>query len=534
MNRTLIHSLIITACGASGAICQEGPPAGPAAPPLAPRSVPLYRVTVVDRNVDAVNYQYRAGPTTIDFKGTVLLGNAKGNATVESKRGRTEIDAHFDNLVSPVKFGREYLSYVLWAISPEGAPHNLGEIVPDSGNHGHLHVTTDLQVFGLIVTAEPYSSVRQPSDVVVLENKVRPDTIGAAQPIQAKYELMPRGQYTYDIQQSQAVDAEVSSAPKVSMGEYEALLQLYEAQNAMGIARAAGAEQFAPNTFAKAEHAYEEAQRLHASKTDSSLVVQNAREAAEMAEDARVIADRRKQADQLAAAQGAALQAQQAQQQAEASAQQARADAEAARAQAAAAQAQIETERAARETAESQASAARAQADRYQTAANIPPPPPPPSAAPQAGQRDLRSQLLERLNGELTTRDTPRGIVVTVTDADFRGATLRPEASQEVTRVASVIASQPGLRVAVEGFTDAARAEQLSQDRAAAVRSALISGGLAGNMVSSQGFGDSRPITSSSTESGRIENRRVEIVISGDPIGSMPFWDRSYNIAPRR
>jgi flagellar motor protein MotB len=532
MNRTWIHSVIVAACGAFPVLCQQAPPPG-AVTPQRPGTVPLYRVTVVERNVDAVNYQYHAGPTRIDFRGTVLLSHAKGNAVVESKRGRTEIDAHFDNLVPPVKFGREYLSYVLWAISPEGAPHNLGEIVPDSGNHGHLQVTTDLQVFGLIVTAEPYSSVRQPSDVVVLENQIRPDTIGAAQPIQAKYELMPRGQYTYDVQQSEKVDNEVSAAPKVSMREYEALLELYEAQNAVGIAQAANAQQYAPNTLAKAQHAFEEAQRLQASKGDPSLIVQNAREAAQMAEDARVIAERRQQSEQLAAAQGAALQAQQAQAQAEAAVQQARAEADQARAQAQAAQAQAASERTALETAQVQASAARAQADRFQSVASSPAPPPPPGAQ-QTSQRDLRGQLLERLNGELTTRDTPRGIVVTVTDADFEGATLRPEAAQEVARVASIAGSVTGLQVAVQGYTDSPGAERLSEDRAAAVRSALVSGGLPASMVSSQGLGGSRPLTSNSTEEGRIENRRVEIVISGNPIGTLPFWDKLYNVAPQR
>jgi outer membrane protein OmpA-like peptidoglycan-associated protein len=513
--------------GATPAFCQQTPPQAGANP----KTVPLYRVTVVDRNVDAVNYQYRSGPTKIDFRGTVLLSHAKGDATVESKRGRTEIDARIDNLESPVRFGREYLSYVLWAITPEGAPHNLGELVPDSGNHAHLRVTTDLQVFGMIVTAEPFSSVRQPSDVVVLENRIRPDTLGSAQPIQAKFELMPRGSYTYDVQQG--LENAVSNAPKVSMREYEALLELYEAQNAVGVARAANAEKLAPNTFAKAQHAFEEAQRLKAAKADTNLIVQHAREAAEMAEDARVIAERREQEDQLATAQNQIVQAkaqvEQAKAQAQAAVQQAQAETDAARAQA-------EQEKLARERAEAEAAAARAQSNRYQAAASEPAPPPPPSAQPQSQdrQREMRSQLFERLNGELSTRDTPRGLVVVVGDADFRGATLRPEATDELSRVASIVVSQPGLHVAVEGYTDTDGSQQLSADRAAAVRNALVSGGFPAASVTSQGFGNSRPETSNDSEEGRIENRRVEIVISGDSIGSIPFWDRAYTLAPHR
>jgi outer membrane protein OmpA-like peptidoglycan-associated protein len=526
MKRTFFHLILLPLAGALPAVCQQAPPQ----PAAKHDSVPLYRVTVVDRNVDAVNYQYRSGPTKIDFRGTVLLSHAKGEATVESKRGRTEIDARFDNLEPPARFGREYLSYVLWAITPEGAPHNLGELVPDSGNHAHVRVTTDLQVFGMIVTAEPFSSVRQPSDVVVLENHIRPDTLGSAQPIQAKYELLPRGTYTYDVQQG--LQNAVSNAPKVSMREYEALLELYEAQNAVGIAQAAGAERLAPNTFAKAEHAYQEAQKLQASKADTSLIVQHAREAAEMAEDARVIAERREQEERLANAQSeiakAKAQVAEAKAQAAAAVEQAQAEADRARAEA-------EREKAALEQAQAQAAAAEAQANRYQSVANEPAPPPP-TAQQQSEdrRRELRGQLLERLNGDLSTRDTPRGLVVVVSDADFTGATLRPEATDELTRVAGIIASQPGLRVAVEGYTDSAGSEELSNDRAAAVRKALVSAGLPAASVTSQGFGNSRPVESNATENGRIENRRVEIVISGEPIGSMPFWGRTYSLIPHK
>src|ERR1700733_177556 len=223
--------------------CQEtGAQTGP---------VPIYRVTVVERNVDAVNYQYRSGPTKIDFRGTVLLSEAKGDATVESQRGRTEIDAKFGKLAPATRFGREYLTYVLWAISPEGAPHNLGEVVVNGSNDAHTHVTTDMQAFGMIVTAEPYSAVRQPSDVVVLENQVRPDTVGKIEEVTARYELLPRGQYSWQIPDKLARQA--PQGPMVSMRKYEALLELYQAQNAVGIAGAARADQYAPNTFAKAQ-----------------------------------------------------------------------------------------------------------------------------------------------------------------------------------------------------------------------------------------------------------------------------------------
>jgi flagellar motor protein MotB len=412
---------------------------------------------------------------------------------------------------------------VLWAISPEGAPHNIGEIIPDSGNHAHLLVTTELQAFGMIVTAEPYSSVRQPSDVVVLENKVRLDTIGSVKPIQAKYELMPRGHYTYEVPQA---PANASGGPKVSMREYEALLELYEAQNAVAFARSANADKYAPDTLAKAERDLKEAQRLQSAKGDTNQIVQHAREAAETAEDARVIADRRTQADQLAAAQTELQQARQAKEQAEAAAQQARAEAEAARAQA-------EAERGGRAEAEATPGAPR-QADRVQI-----PPPPPPAAAPATAtpgledRRALRNQLMQALNEALPTRDTPRGLVVTVKDVDFSDVTLRKPIFTRLAQVARVIASQPGLRVAIEGHTDTPGLQR-SEERAAAVRNVLVSSGLPGKFVSSQGYGDTRPLAASNTVSGRIENRRVEIVISGDPIGRLPFWEQTYQLEPQR
>ena len=509
----IFYGVILVLLGALPLVCQEAPPkTGPA---------PLYRVTVIERNVDAVNYAYHAPePARIDFRGTVLLPSAKGGATVESRRGRTEIDAKFDNLEAPSRFGNSYLSYVLWAISPEGAPHNIGEIIPDSGNHGHLAVTTELQAFGMIVTAEPYSSVRQPSDVVVLENRVRLDTIGSVKPIQAKYELMPRGHYTYEVPQ---VPANVAGGPKVSMHEYEALLQTYEAQNAVGFARAANADKYASDTLAKAEQELKEAQRMQSAKGDTSKIVQLAREAAQTAEDARVIAERRTQADQLAAAQSELQQARQAKEQAEAEAQQARAEIEAERAQA-------EAERAGRTEAQAAAGNAR-RADRLE----IPPPPPPDGPAPALleRQRALRNQLMQALNEALPTRDTPRGLVVTVKDVDFSDLTLRRPAAARLAQVAKIVASQPGLHVAVEGHTDTPGLQR-SEERATAVRNALVSAGPPTNSVSTQGYGDTRPIASPATVSGRIENRRVEIVVSGDSLGRLPFWEQTYQLQPRR
>ncbi|HEY1494161.1 MAG TPA: OmpA family protein [Candidatus Solibacter sp.] len=491
----------------------------------AQQTVPLYRVTVVQRQVNSVNYQYRSDPTKVDLRGTVLMPHAGGDATVESKRGRTEITAKVHHVLAPGRFGREYLTYVLWAITPEGSPHNLGEIVPNSSDNASMTVTTDLQAFGLIVTAEPYSAVRQPGDVVVMENEVRPDTVGRIQPITAKYELMPRGHYTWNVQQNPDPDG-----PKVSMREYEAITQIYQAQNAIGIARTANAAQLAPNTLTEAEGMLAEAQRLQSAHADTSLISQSARAAVQTAEDARLIAERRAQEQELAAARTTAASAEQEKLQAQADAQRAKAEAEAARAQ-------IDTERAARQQAESTAAAAEARvaaagADR--AAGALPAPPLPARPREEAEQKSLvRMRVLENLNGVLPARDTPRGLVVTVPDQAFSGASLRPDYSERLARVAALLRAESGLRETIEGSTDSAATESLAMKRAYEVSDAMTRAGLPASSVDARGLGASRPLASNGTESGRFANRRVEIVISGSSIGDIPFWDHTYSISQR-
>lgn len=480
------------------------------------QNVPIYRVTVIERTVKAVNYQYRSGiPTQIDFRGTVLMPEAKGNATVESKAGRTEIDAHFDRVGSPYRFGREYLTYVLWAISPEGHCKNLGEVLAGSSDKAKLHVTTDLQAFGLIVTAEPYAAVRQPSDVVVMENEVRPETLGTIEPIQVKYELMPRGQYTYNVPKS-LVEAE-GNGPKVPMNKYEELLEIYQAQNAVQIAAAMGAAQYAGDTFGRAQQLLTTAQQLEASNSDKTRIVQNAREAAQTAEDARTITLKRKQDEELLSAKAEVSREREMRLKAEA-------DAQAARAQASADRQALDQEHQAPVT--------------VQTQAALPPEPPPaqqtvvvenPQRAANQARRDARISLYEQLGASsLETTDTPRGLVVTVPASDFNGRSMQPRLNGQLSRIAQVISAHPGLTVEVDD-----NGEGNSQERAEAVRSALISSGVQPSCLSVRAIGNSRPVASNNTESGRELNRRVEITISGDVIGNMPYWDRTYSLVPR-
>jgi outer membrane protein OmpA-like peptidoglycan-associated protein len=531
MNSRVISAVATFIVSALPLLCQQ--------PDSRPGSAPIFRVTVVERTMKAINYQYRNGPTNIDFRGTVLLPKAKGEAIVESRQGRTEIDARFENLTTPQAFGREYMTYVLWAITPEGRPRAIAEIIPNSSNKASVRVTTDLQAFGLMITAEPYSAVHQPSDVVVAENAVREDTVGKIEQIDAKYELMPRGHYTWQV--SDALNAELANAPKVSMRKYEALVELYQAQNALAIARNAHADRYAADTFGKAQQLLTEAEQLNANKSvDSHRVVESAREAAQTAEDSRLIAEHRAQESTLAAANAQVAAAQQAKAQAEAAAQQARVEAESAQARAA-------DESAARQRAEMEAAAAGERLARVQAeAASLVQAAQAQAAAASAvvvvrdrqleqdaGRTQLRGRLLDQLQGVITTRDNSRGLVVVVPESGFSGSLLRPACSGQLARVSQVVAAHPGLRIQVEGYTDLPNTEVVASQRAQMVRDALVAAGLSPSIVEARGLGAERPVTSNATAAGRAENRRVEVVISGDPIGTLPLWEHPATLTLR-
>src|SRR5271155_3681850 len=225
MRKILAVSIValVIFCAAVGA--QQSAPA-----PQGNQSI--YNVTVVGKTVTAVSYQHRSGSTMIGFRGTPLLPLAKGNAKVDSKQGSIVVSASFKNMQPAQKFGQEYLTYVLWAITPEGKPNNLGELLLD-GDNSKLTATTNLQTFGMIVTAEPYFAVNMPSDVVVLENVARSDTKGTTQDATANYELLRRGQYTYTV--SNITQPINNLSPNVP-------LEVYQARNAIKIAVQAGAE----------------------------------------------------------------------------------------------------------------------------------------------------------------------------------------------------------------------------------------------------------------------------------------------------
>jgi flagellar motor protein MotB len=337
---------------------------------------------------------------------------------------------------------------------------------------------------------------------------------------------MPRGHYTW--QDPDQFSSAVANTPKVSMDRYEAILEIYEAQNALGIAQAANAQQYAPQTFAKAQQLYDAAQQLETSKAPSSLIVQDAREAVQTAEDARMIAERRREEETAARAQTQVSEARRAQAEAEERAQSAQSQAEAA-------QGQAEAEHAAREHAEADAAAARERAEQAEARPRtVFVQPEITVERPRVDTRksDLRMGLLEQLNGVISIRDTSRGLVATVADSAFSGSELHAIISGRLAQLAEIVQAHPGLRIEVEGNTDSASTEALASQRAEAVRRALIAEGLPAGSVTARGLGDSRPIGPNSSAAGREANRRVEIVISGDPIGDLPFWDHPYTLSP--
>ncbi|HLY61224.1 MAG TPA: OmpA family protein [Terriglobia bacterium] len=477
-----------------------------------PDRVPIYRVTVVARTTKAINYRHRSEFTKVDFRGTSLMPEALGEADVQSKQGAIKVDAKFRRIAPASRFGPEYMTYVLWAISPEGRPVNLGEVLPDNNGNSRLQVTSDLQTFGLIVTAEPHFAVTQPSDVVVMENFVTNETNGTIEEVDAKYELLKRGQYTVN-----ANPAELT----VMALDARTPIELYEARNAIRIAKWAGAETYAADTLQKAEGDLQNAEGFLAAKGNRKDLITDAREAAQMAEDARLISvrkmeaeeharERKDAADARATAEAQSLAATQAKEQAEHAAQE-RAAADAAKLNAEAkAEQERQTAEAARQAAEQERlNAAQAQQNAQQA---------------ESEKVALRAQLQQQFNSILATRDTARGLIMNMSDVLFDTGkyTLKPIAREKLARVSGILVSHQGLSLEIDGYTDSVGGDEynqtLSENRARAVRDYLATQGVPPDSIVCKGFGKTNPVASNDNSQGRQQNRRVELVVSGDAI----------------
>ena len=493
---------------------------------------PIFRVDVTSKTVRAVNYHNRQGTTHIDFRGTALMPDARGEASVTANTGATRISLKFDHLSNPAQFGPEYLTYVLWAITPEGRAERLGEVTLKDANSktAGLYATTDLQSYGMIVTAEPYFSVSQPSDVVVMENFLRKDTSGTLEIIDAKYELLKRGQYTMNI---------TSGALAPITSDLHIPLQLREAREAIAIAKAQGADHFAPDVMAKVAVNMQNAEGYYTSKNEKELNTV-AREATQQAEDARRISIVKEgEAAELAAKEATARREEEARartaaanaQAAAASAQaaeqarlRAAADSDRADAERQKHEAEIATAKAvnAQQDAELARMAALAEQKRLADEAAAA------QAARAAAEKDtlaLRDKLREQLNSILQTRDTARGLIVNLSDVlfDFNQASLKPGAKEKLAKVSGILLAYPTLHMNVEGHTDSVGSDdynlKLSQRRADAVRDYLTSNNINPGNIQAVGLGKDGPVASNDTAAGRQQNRRVEMVVSGDVIG---------------
>jgi outer membrane protein OmpA-like peptidoglycan-associated protein len=464
----------------------------------------IYKVKVVQRNLDCVNYLHRSGPTTIAFEGTPLLPGAKGEAKVTSERGGITVEAKFSGLTPANGFGPEYLTYVLWAISPDGRAQNLGEVLP-AGTKNNIRVTTALQSFGLIVTAEPYFSVTEPSNTVVLQNIIQQDkTAGVLEKVSANYYLLPRGTY------SETAGSHTVANP-ITRNEHSPL-ELFEADNAIRIAQDAGADKYAPEIMAQAKLDLQNASDMDSNKhRDEKMEITNAREAVERAEDARITTLRKQAAEREAATVAAKNQAQ---------AQAAQSQIDAQQAQMAAQKAQLESEQAQAAKARADAERARADAEAAEARAN--------AAQANKSAEDanaVREKLRNQLNSVLATSETARGLIVNMSDVLFDTGkyTLKPGTQVSLAKVAGILLAYPGLKVQVEGYTDSVGGDdfnqKLSENRAGAVKDFLISQGVSQNNITSQGFGKNNPVADNSTSAGRAQNRRVNLVVSGDAIG---------------
>jgi len=503
---------------------------------------PTFRVTVVSRNVQAINYKHRGGATKVNFAGTDLMPQANGQAKVESKKGYIEIEVEFGNLEKPTTFGNEYLTYILWAISPEGRAINLGEILVGDNHRSKVDVTTDLQAFALVVTAEPYYAVRQPSNVVVLENIVREDTKGTIEAMHTKYELLERGGY---IPTGYKFDPVVLNT--------RLPLEFFEARNALRIAQSEGAETYARDSYQHASRLMDQVDQDAINKhTDRKAMIGKAREVVQTAEDARAITVKKIEVERLENERQAAADAQaqtQAQadnatrqkeraesEQARAERATSRAESDTARAQAAKAQAESDTARAQANAAQAQSDADRAKADMANSQAAS-------ASALSAAQADadrsrlaaqqadadkaaMRVRLSEQLNRILQTRDTARGLIVSMSDVLFDTGkySLKPGAREKLAKVAGILIAYPGLNIEVGGYTDNVGGDQmnqtLSENRAGSVRDYLVQQGVATSSVSAKGFGNSQAVASNDNAAGRQQNRRVELLVSGDAIGN--------------
>ena len=476
----------------------------------------------ITKSARAFAYQVGGGSTKIDFKGTHLMPRAEGEAKIEAKNGVTKIEVKVKKLSPATTLGAEFLTYVLWAVSTEGRTDNLGEVQLNKKGDGKLNVSTQMQVFSLILTAEPYFAVRAPSELVVLENEMRKNTKARMFLIES-YTLMDRGHYQ-KLGNPLALSLDLKNVP----------LEMYQARNAVDIAKTNGADKYASEVFSKAVASLKMAENALATKENKRTIISTARQAVQFSEDARLLTVQRQEEEMLANERKAADEAEQrARDQAELEALRAsQAEAAAAKAEAARAIALLEQEQARSKAAEEARLRVAAEAERKRalaeeaSARNAAAVSERQRIAAEEEKAELRAKLLKQFSMVLDTRDTERGLVVNMSDVLFDTGkyNLRQEAREKLARLSGIILNYPGLRLEAEGHTDntgsAELNQRLSEQRAEAVRQYLSSQGMTEDAITSVGKGFSVPVESNDTTAGRQKNRRVELIVSGEVIGT--------------
>jgi outer membrane protein OmpA-like peptidoglycan-associated protein len=458
---------------------------------------------VVKKSIKAVGYNIGGGSTKVVLIGASAAPNASGEAKVEAKKGGTSIEVKVTGMPQPTTLGAEFLTYVLWAVTPDGATTNLGEIPIDKNGEGKLNTSSQSQTFAMGVTAEPYSVVALPSEIVVLINDTTKKTKGKIYP-ENSYKLMKRSEYE-KLGNPLALTLDLKNVP----------LDMYEARNAVDIAKSKGAEKYAPEIFSKAASSLQAAENSLTSKADKSKIVTNARQTMQFAEDARALTSERQEAERIRKEKEAAAAeaGEKAKSEAEA---QAAAEAKRQAELTAAKEAQMKAE-AAKDQAEAEAKQAAEKTKTEAASAE--------AARAQAATAALRAQLLKQLNEVLQTTDTPRGLVVNMADVLFETGkyALSQDAQLKLAKLSGMIQAHPGLNLAIEGHTDTTGTPdfnmKLSQQRADAVREFLAKQGMSPDTITAKGMGQDSPVADNSTPAGRKLNRRVEIIVSGEVIG---------------
>ena len=487
----------------------------------------------VSRTMKAIHFR-QGSNLKIAFQATDLMPSATGEAKIEGKKATVTVDAKFQGLEDATKFGLEYLTYVLWAVSPQGRAESLGELVVQHGN-ARLKAATEMETFGMVITAEPYFAVSQPGNTVVAES-VAPEGMAQGENIEARYELVGKGTYTAANQKIQnAIFGIDRTTP----------MQLFEARNAVRIAHIAAGEKYATSILAKADQQLMQAEIAYRQKQGKPAIESAARETAQTSEEARVMAVKQRAEDEAqakSAAEKAAAEEREAQARSDAAAEsKRRADAEEAQKQAEAAKAAAEkataeaqqaAAEAAHEKEEAEKAKAEAVAQQQQLAAETAKAQ---QAAAQSDQlrqqaekekQDLRARLLQQLNTILATRDSARGLIASMSDVLFKTGSfeLLPGARERLAKVSGILLAYPTLHVQIEGHTDSVGGDdynqQLSERRAGAVKDYFVQQSIAAGSIEARGFGKTQPIATNDTPEGRQQNRRVELVLSGDAIGN--------------